>query len=130
MIKKCAEYFETTAFTVWAVRKLAKEEGILFLQTLKEAGNFQVPQPFHNLFYHDDEYSRVMPGQKDYVSIGRNKHAQKRLLLCNLKELHTTFKTKFPEAQISFSKFCSLRPKWCIFSRSIRNTFSLRVYHA
>ncbi|XP_047129079.1 uncharacterized protein LOC124809226 [Hydra vulgaris] len=65
-------------------------------------------------FYEDDEHSRIMPGKKDYVSIKRNVHMQKRLLLCSLKELFVAFKTKNPELKIRFSRFCTLRPKWCI----------------
>ena len=34
--------------------------------------------------------------------------------LCNLEELHTSFKEKHPSINIVFSKFCTLRPKWCI----------------
>ena len=59
-----------------------------------------------------------MPGKKDYVSVGKGSkgrvHEQKRLLLCNLHELYTTFKVIYPDAKIGFSKFCSLRPKWCV----------------
>ena len=36
-------------------------------------------------FYCDDENSRQMPGKKDFVSMKRNVHMQKRLILCNLK---------------------------------------------
>ena len=41
-----------------------------------------------------------MPGKKDYISIGRNIHIQKRLILCNLKELFTEFKSKFPNVKV------------------------------
>ena len=62
-------------------------------------------------FYDSNEFSRIMPGKKDYVSIGKNIHRQKKLILCNLKELYVAFKEKNPEQQISYSKFASLRPK-------------------
>ena len=65
-------------------------------------------------FYCDNQFSRMMPGKKDYVSIGRNSHMQKRLLLCNLKELYAQFMLQYPNHTIGFSTFCSLRPKWCI----------------
>lgn len=55
-----------------------------------------------------------MPGKKDFVNIKRNVHKQKRLLLCSLKELYVLFKEQNPEVKIGFSKFCSLRPKWCV----------------
>ena len=48
-------------------------------------------------FYCDVEYSRQMPGSKDYVSIGRNVHMQKRLLLCDLKEIYAAFKQEHPD---------------------------------
>ena len=38
----------------------------------------------------------------------------KWLNLCNLQELYTVFKDKHPDLKISFSKFASFRPKWCI----------------
>jgi hypothetical protein len=65
-------------------------------------------------FYCDDEYSRLMPGKKDCVSIARNVKKQKRLLLCDLKELYAAFKQKYPDLKVGFSKFCSLKPKWCV----------------
>ena len=55
-----------------------------------------------------------MPGKKDYVSVAKNVHKQQRLLLCNLKELYSAFKERYPDAKVGFSKFCSLRPKSCI----------------
>ena len=33
---------------------------------------------------------------------------------CNLEELYTAFKEKHPNVNIGFSKFCALRPKWCV----------------
>ena len=65
-------------------------------------------------FYEDGKISRKMPGKKDYASIGRNIHKQKRFLLAILKELHSIFKSKYPARQIGFSKFCSLCSKWCV----------------
>ena len=64
-------------------------------------------------FYQNDEYSREMPGAKQFVSVGYKIHKQKRLLLCNLSELYAVFKEKYPDLKIGLSKFCSLRPKWC-----------------
>ena len=61
-------------------------------------------------FYENDEYFQQMPG-KNNVSISLETHKQKRLLLCNLKELYQEFKVKNPTIGIGFSKFASLRPK-------------------
>jgi hypothetical protein len=65
-------------------------------------------------FHQNDEHSRQLPGKKDSVRISKNVHVQKRLILCNLKELYEAFKTKIPIAKVGFSKFCQLRPKWCV----------------
>ena len=43
---------------------------------------------------------------------------QKRLLLCNLNEQHNAFLKAHPNMKIGFSKFCSMRPKWCVTSSS------------
>ena len=36
------------------------------------------------------------------------------MLLCNLHELYTSFKEQHPNSKIGLSKFCSLRPNWCV----------------
>ena len=64
--------------------------------------------------YEDDKYIRLMPGKRDCVSLGKKEYRQKRLLLCNLNELHAAYKEKHPTHKIGLSKFCSLRPKWCV----------------
>ena len=66
-------------------------------------------------FYCDDENSRIMPGKKDYVSIARNVHLQKKLLLCNLNELYSAFVLQYPDIKIGRSKFIALRP-YCIIA--------------
>ena len=55
-----------------------------------------------------------MPSRKVFVTIKKNVHKQKRFLLCNLHELYVLFKEQNPVLKIGFSKFCSLRPKWCV----------------
>ena len=67
-------------------------------------------------FYRSDEFSQTCPGKKEYVSVkttGRREHIQKHLLLVNLKELHIGFLKRYNK-KIGLSKFCKLRPKWCI----------------
>ena len=51
-------------------------------------------------FYQDDEYTRQMPGRKDYLSVGNQIHVQKRLILSNLKELFAEFKTTYPDIKV------------------------------
>ena len=67
----------------------------------------------HDVF-ENDEHTKLMSGRKDSVIIKRNVHKRRRLLLCNLKEAYATFKEGHTDIKIGFSKFCSLRPKWCV----------------
>ena len=65
---------------------------------------------------------------KDFVPVridGEKVHKQKRLILCNLDEVYQAFKAKHP-CKIGFSKFCELRPKWCIMVGA-RGTHSVCV---
>ena len=81
-------------------------------------------------FYEDSQNSRLMPGKKDFISIKKNVHKQKRLVLSNLKELYSSFKTQHPEIKIGFSKFCSLRPRWYVLPSAHRtHSVCVRTYH-
>ena len=102
--KQAAEFFDVSEYSIRVARKLKEEKGIL-----------ASPNPRHG------------KGKKDYVSISKNVHKQRRLLLCNLKELYSAFKQRHPGAKIGFSKVCSLRPKWCVPVGST-GTHSVCVY--
>ena len=114
-IKYAAEYFQVSEYLVKRAQELKKQKGILAMPD-KKKGKVMSGDIINQVaaFFEDDEYSLIMPGKKDFLSISRDTHKQKRLLLCNLKELYTAFKSLHPYTRISFSKFCSLRPKWCV----------------
>ena len=63
-----------------------------------------------------------MPEKRDYVSVSKGVHNQKNLepaevfVIC--KNYNTAFKEKHGNVNIGFSKFCSLRAKWCILAGS------------
>ena len=102
--------FDVCEYLIWTARKLKKFGGILAKPAPKKSKT--IPQETFDLiqsFFEDDEYSRQMPGKKDYLSIGRNVHKQKRLVLCDLSELYSAFRDKYPNIKIGFSKFCTLR---------------------
>ena len=111
-LRKTAKEFKVSKATARKARILRKEKGIL-----------AVPQPVIRKrlsektvngvleLYQNDEYFRQLPGKKDCVSIGKNVHVSKRLILCNLKEPYTPFKDKHPDLKINFPEFASLRPK-------------------
>ena len=104
---------------VRTARELKKVSGILSKPSPKR-GKKLSPETVALIvqFYEDDEYSRQMPGKKDSVSIAKNEHKQKRLILCNLHELYSAFKEKNPNVKVGFSKFAELRPKWCVLAGS------------
>ena len=58
-------------------------------------------------FYESDQYSSRKEGFFFVKIDGVKQHKQKRLLLCNLKELHIEF-LKSTHLHIGFSKFCQL----------------------
>ena len=111
-----AKQFGVSEYLIRTARDLKKVGGILALPEAKRGKS--LPQETLDKvrqFYEDDEYSRQMPGKKDCVSVGGTKY-QKRLVLCNLSELFTAFKEAHPDVKIGLSKFCSLRPKWCVLA--------------
>ena len=68
-------------------------------------------------FYVSDEISKVMPEQKDYVSLkilDKKVRVQKRLVLNNLKELYKNYQEQNPTTKIGFSSFALLCPKECV----------------
>ncbi|XP_071839778.1 uncharacterized protein [Apostichopus japonicus] len=110
-VAKVSRTFNVTQYVVRQARKLG------FMELPEQRSGRPLAKEIQDLvikFYSDDEYSRQMPGKKDFVSVKRNVHVQKRLLLCSLKELYAAFEQNHPNVKIGFSKFCSLRPKWCV----------------
>lgn len=70
-------------------------------------------------FYCNDENSRVCPGVRDYKIVkksGEKIKVQKRLLLCNIKELYIKFKDKYPDLKLGFSIFAMHRPLNCLLA--------------
>lgn len=117
--RKVATEFNVTEYMVRKARNLTIEKGILAIPGPKVGRkiSFDIIKTVQN-FYEDDEYSLMMPGAKDRVSVKKNEYKQKRLILCNLEELYVSFKEKYQDMKIGFSKFCYLRPKWCVLAGS------------
>lgn len=116
-----AKFFHVSRQLVEKSRELREKHGIC--STPSYAPKSSITDEMKKIvedFYCDDMYSRMMPGKKDYVSLGHGQHMQKRLILCNLRELYTEFKKKHPETAKKVGKptFISLRPKWCVVAGS------------
>ena len=113
----CSKYFDVSEYLVRKARDLKRDSGIL-ATPLPKKGKTILQEHIIDIenFYKSDENSRQMPGKKDCVSIRKNVHEQKRLVLCNLRELYAAFKMQNPDIKVGFSKFCALRPKSCIIA--------------
>nr|XP_047122478.1 uncharacterized protein LOC124805966 [Hydra vulgaris] len=127
-LRKAGEVFNISKSTITKARKLKFEKGIL---TLPEKTNIvRIESDIINKvesFYCNDQFSRQLPGIKDFVSVSKNKHVLKRLLLSNLKELFIEFKLEHHQPKIGFSKFSQLKPKWCIYYAGQKGTYAVCI---
>ena len=65
--------------------EILQRKGILAQPSQKKGKTMaQETTDLVHTFYEDDEYSRQLPGKKDYVSIQKVVHKQKRLVLCSI----------------------------------------------
>ena len=128
--KYCSEYFGVSEYLIRSARELKQRKGIL-AQPSQKKGKAMAQETIDlvHAFFVDDEYSRQLPGKKDYVSIQKGVHKQKQLVLCNLHELFVAFKERNPDVKIGFSKSCTLCPK-CCHCRFIRHTLSMCLYYS
>ena len=114
-IKQTAAYFGESKYLVKQAMKQKQSYGILSKPIIPGRNKISDHTKAAVLsLYKDDEFTCLMLGIKDCVSVSRNVHQQKRLILGNLKELYVAFCDKYSELKIGFSKFCSLCPKWCV----------------
>ena len=115
-VEKAAQCFGVTKYQVKKARKM-KEKGILLiLEKKKGRALSEETKEFATNFYQDEEVTQVMPGKKDCISVSKNVHKQKHLVLYNFKELFSMFKTRYPSTTVGFSFFCSSIPKWCVLA--------------
>lgn len=118
--RKIKQHFEATNQMIIVAKRTAAEKGILFIPNPKTHPTLERSIIESIIaFYQSDTQSRVLPGQKDTVSVkidGQKVRMQKRLILNNLKELFQEFKSANPGVKCSFSKFASLRPKHCVLA--------------
>jgi len=107
------------------------EQGILSLPDPKQGNRLSnATAQMVTSFYHDEELTREMPGNKDSVNVDSCQEMQKCLILCNSNELFATRIFKHLEIKLRFYTFCSLRPKWCILLRAAgTRSFIVCVIH-
>ena len=113
-VKKAVDFFCVTEYMVKKAVSLRDSQGILAVP--KIYSRIRVSEETESAvraMYEDDEYSRQLPGQKDCITVDGVK-VSKRLLLVKIEQLYRKFKDKHPDLKIGLSKFCSMRPKWCV----------------
>ena len=115
-IEQGTKYFGVKKCMVKKAKELLKNKGLLCEpdQRTRKSISEELRRTL-KMFYQNDEYSRMCPGKKEYLSTkikGRKEHKQKWLLIVNLKELHLEFLKL--EQPIGFPKFCQLCQKWSI----------------
>ena len=80
-VRKAAKEFSVSKGKIQKAKALRDQKGIIGYPELVKRN--RISQDIIELiqaFYCDDEYSRPMPGKKDYVSVSRNNHMSKRLI--------------------------------------------------
>lgn len=136
--RKIATFFNCSRNLCRSIRNQLNEGDIRSVLSLNNQKNGRkLSDEIKNLvreFYENDNNSRYLPGITDCLSIiqpdGKRKLVQKRLVLCNLKELHKAFRFQYSNLKIGFSKFCDLRPKHCVIAGATgTHSVCVCVYH-
>jgi len=92
-VREAAQHFGVGRWLFERVRKCTEEKGILPVPEFTRASSVsESTKRLIHEYYCSDEYSKIMPGSRDCVSIRKGIYEQKRLLLCNLPELYQSFK--------------------------------------
>ena len=88
-VRKAAKEFSVPKNKIQKAKLLHDQKSIITCPDLFQCQRIS-QQMFATIkeFYCDDDYSRQMPGKKDYVSLRKKEHMSKRLILCDLKELY------------------------------------------
>lgn len=107
--KQIQEVFNVSEYSVRKARKICNEKGLISKPDPNRGKKLgQETLDLIAQFYERDDQSRVLPGMKDVVSIGRKQYERKRLILGTLHELYLDFVKEYPHARVGFSKFSSL----------------------
>ena len=119
LVSRTVELFNVSEKSVKQARELKKEKGILATpKNYTREGIYSETKKLVTEFYEHEEVSRICPEKKDCISIKledrSNLKVQKRLLLANLSEIYSLFKSEFSNLSIGFSTFALLRPKCCM----------------
>lgn len=119
--KIMSEFGMTSNHLINVTKRLVSEQGILPSLGCRVGHRLSqdVVKKVIDFYEEDEACVYVFPGKGNSYSIrvdGKKEHMQKRMLLNTLNELHSLFLKKYEteDIQISFSKFASLRPRYCL----------------
>ena len=103
---RIAEYLDVSEYMVHEARKLAREKGILALpEPKRDKCLWKEVEDSLKLFYEDDEYSQLVPGAKDYVSVARNFHQQNICYSLTWGSYTSHTRRSFPNTRLSCQSF-------------------------
>jgi hypothetical protein len=132
-ITKIIQEFNVTRHQVKLARELKKKHCSILNYPPKRQG-VSLPQSTVDTiieFYQDDTFTRLSSGTKETVTVRLENckiKKQKRYILMTLRDLYLEFKKNFPNIKVGFSKFVSLKPKWC-FTITSHNAHNICVCH-
>lgn len=116
--KKISYEMNCSKYLAQEAKFLQMENGLLSRPERKKIERFtEESEEIIEMFYCQDDVSRIMLGKKDCISIrvdGQKRQIQKPLILGNLKEIYLSFKEHNPMLKFDFSKFADLSPQYCI----------------
>ena len=101
-VQKAANFFGE--YLVRESQNLKSVGGILTTPTYKS--RYKLPESTLEavaVFFENNGYTRIMPDKSDCISVARNVHKQKWLILCNLKEWYFAFQEKYPDIKIALN---------------------------
>ena len=104
--REMAEFFNVSEYLIRTARSMKEEKGTVAIPEAKREKKLtKETEELVKVFFKDDEYSRMLLGKKDYVSIATNIHKHKRLFLCNMNELYVAFTKNPTKTQVVYHRW-------------------------
>ncbi len=134
-VRKIQDEFGVSYYMANRAKQIQKEKGIMSTPNIKLGSTIlnQETALLAQKFYEDDDISRVCAGKRDFKTISSDgviETKQRRLVLCNLKEVYQIFKKTYPNTKIGFSSFAALRPGHCVLANSSgTHSICVCIYH-
>ena len=122
MLNVLFKIFNVFEYRVWTSHEI-KTVGETLKNPAPKKGKSITTETLHLVtnVYEDGNFSRTCLKRKT-ILVWVREYIIKNFVTCkslySFPELYTTFKEKHQNVNIGFSKFCALRPKWCVLAAS------------